>query len=82
MQESIQLVLDSAPFLLKGAWLTLQLSLGGMFLGLALGFMLAMMRLSSFYLFTVFPLLCFYFSWYAVDRSAIYDLLRITAIWY
>ena len=48
MQESIQLVLDSAPFLLKGAWLTLQLSLGGMFFGLALGFMLAMMRLSRF----------------------------------
>ena len=46
MQESIQLVLDSAPFLLKGAWFTLQLSLGGMFFGLALGFMLAMMRLS------------------------------------
>lgn len=48
MHESIQLVLDSAPFLLKGAWFTLQLSLGGMFFGLALGFMLAMMRLSSF----------------------------------
>ncbi|MDN0124143.1 cystine ABC transporter permease [Yersinia aleksiciae] len=48
MPESIQLVLDSAPFLLKGAWFTLQLSLGGMFFGLALGFMLAMMRLSSF----------------------------------
>ncbi|AJI93622.1 cystine ABC transporter permease [Yersinia ruckeri] len=54
MQESIQLVLDSAPFLLKGAWLTLQLSLGGMFLGLALGFMLAMMRLSSFLPFSLF----------------------------
>ncbi|HDL6968609.1 TPA: cystine ABC transporter permease [Yersinia enterocolitica] len=48
MQESIQLVLDSAPFLLKGAWFTLQLSLGGMFFGLALGFMLAMMQLSRF----------------------------------
>ncbi|MDN0110784.1 cystine ABC transporter permease [Yersinia mollaretii] len=48
MHESIQLVLDSAPFLLKGAWFTLQLSLGGMFFGLALGFLLAMMRLSSF----------------------------------
>ncbi|CNE36283.1 cystine ABC transporter permease [Yersinia nurmii] len=54
MQESIQLVLDSAPFLLKGAWLTLQLSLGGMFLGLALGFMLAMMRLSHFLPFSLF----------------------------
>jgi L-cystine transport system permease protein len=48
MQESIQLVVDSTPFLLKGAWFTLQLSLGGMFFGLALGFMLAMMRLSRF----------------------------------
>lgn len=48
MPESMQLVLDSAPFLLKGAWLTLQLSLGGMFFGLLLGFMLAMMRLSHF----------------------------------
>ncbi|ABS49175.1 inner membrane amino-acid ABC transporter permease protein yecS [Yersinia pseudotuberculosis IP 32953] len=53
MPESMQLVLDSAPFLLKGAWLTLQLSLGGMFLGLLLGFMLAMMRLSHFWPFSL-----------------------------
>lgn len=33
MQESIQLVIDSAPFLLKGAVFTLQLSIGGMFFG-------------------------------------------------
>ncbi len=46
MQESIQLALDSAPFLLRGALLTLQLSLGGMALGLILGFLLALMRLS------------------------------------
>ncbi|EPF6559713.1 MULTISPECIES: cystine ABC transporter permease [Serratia] len=46
MHESIQLALDSAPFLLKGAILTLQLSLGGMALGLLLGFLLALMRLS------------------------------------
>ena len=46
MQESIQLALDSAPFLLRGALLTLQLSLGGMALGLLLGFLLALMRLS------------------------------------
>lgn len=32
MQESIQLVIDSLPFLLKGAGYTLQLSIGGMFL--------------------------------------------------
>ncbi|MBU9847428.1 cystine ABC transporter permease [Rahnella ecdela] len=46
MQESIQLVLDSAPFLLKGTLFTLQLSLGGMVFGLILGFILALMRLS------------------------------------
>ena len=37
MQESIQLVIDSLPFLLKGAGYTLQLSIGGMFFGLLLG---------------------------------------------
>src|SRR5471030_3472566 len=49
MHESIQLVLDSAPFLLKGTLFTLQLSLGGMVFGLALGFILALMRLSKFW---------------------------------
>lgn len=49
MQESIQLVLDSAPFLLKGTLFTLQLSLGGMVFGLLLGFILALMRLSKFW---------------------------------
>ncbi len=49
MQESLQLVLDSAPFLLKGALFTLQLSIGGMFFGLILGFVLALMRLSRFW---------------------------------
>lgn len=49
MQESFRLVLDSAPFLLKGALFTLQLSIGGMFFGLLLGFMLALMRLSHFW---------------------------------
>lgn len=44
--ESIQLVIDSLPFLLKGAGYTLQLSIGGMFFGLLLGFILALMRLS------------------------------------
>lgn len=38
---------------MKGAWLTLQLSLGGMFFGLLLGFMLAMMRLSHFWPFSL-----------------------------
>ena len=46
MQESIQLVIDSLPFLLKGAGYTLQLSIGGMFFGLLLGFILTLMRLS------------------------------------
>ena len=46
MQESIQLVIDSAPYLFKGAVFTLQLSIGGMFFGLILGFILALMRLS------------------------------------
>ena len=49
MQESLKLVLDSAPFLLKGALFTLQLSIGGMFFGLVLGFVLALMRLSRFW---------------------------------
>ncbi|MGX9236011.1 cystine ABC transporter permease [Pantoea ananatis] len=49
MQESLQLVLDSAPFLLEGALFTLQLSIGGMFFGLILGFLLALMRLSRFW---------------------------------
>ena len=47
MHESIQLVIDSLPFLLKGAVFTLQLSIGGMFFGLVLGFVLALMRMSS-----------------------------------
>lgn len=46
MQESIDLVIESLPYLLKGAVFTLQLSIGGMFFGLLLGFILALMRLS------------------------------------
>lgn len=45
--ESLQLVADSAPFLLKGAGYTVLLSVGGMFFGLVLGFALALMRLSK-----------------------------------
>ena len=48
MGEAFQLALDSAPFLLKGAYYTVILSLGGMFFGLLLGFGLALMRLSRF----------------------------------
>ncbi|CAK9885183.1 MAG: L-cystine transport system permease protein YecS [Candidatus Erwinia impunctatus] len=47
MSDSLQLVLDSAPLLLKGALFTLQLSIGGMFFGLLLGGVLALMRLLS-----------------------------------
>ena len=46
MLDSIQLVIDSPPFLLKGAVFTLQLSIGGKFFGLVLGFILALMRMS------------------------------------
>ncbi|MEK1938890.1 MAG: cystine ABC transporter permease [Pseudomonas sp.] len=46
MEESLQLALNSAPFLLKGAIYTIVLSLGGMFFGMLLGFALALMRLS------------------------------------
>nr|WP_170842760.1 cystine ABC transporter permease [Pseudomonas panipatensis] len=45
MDASLQLALDSAPFLLKGAVFTVVLSVGGMFFGLLLGFLLALMRL-------------------------------------
>lgn len=48
IDESLQLALDSAPFLLKGAVFTVVLSVGGMFFGLLLGFALALMRLYGF----------------------------------
>ncbi|BAN45929.1 cystine ABC transporter permease [Metapseudomonas resinovorans] len=48
IEASLQLALDSAPFLLKGAVFTVVLSLGGMFFGLLLGFVLALMRLYGF----------------------------------
>ncbi|MDT4801453.1 L-cystine transport system permease protein YecS [compost metagenome] len=48
IETSLQLALDSAPFLLKGAVFTVVLSLGGMFFGLLLGFVLALMRLYGF----------------------------------
>ncbi len=48
MQESLQLVIDSAPYLLKGAVFTLQLSIGGMFfLACCSVFLLALMRMSK-----------------------------------
>ncbi len=49
IEGSLKLVLDSLPFLLKGAWWTVVLSLGGMFFGLLLGFGLALLRLYAFW---------------------------------
>lgn len=48
IEESLQLAMDSAPYLLKGAMYTVVLSIGGMLFGLLLGFMFALMRLSRF----------------------------------
>jgi L-cystine transport system permease protein len=41
------LILQSLPFLLKGAVYTVELSIGGMVFGLSLGFIIALMRLSK-----------------------------------
>jgi cystine transport system permease protein len=49
IDSSLQLALDSLPFLLKGAWWTVVLSLGGMFFGLLLGFGLALLRLYGYW---------------------------------
>lgn len=46
MDAAIDLVMQSAPFLLKGAVYTVGLSVGGMVLGLILAFLVALMRLS------------------------------------
>ncbi len=82
MQESIQLVIESLPYLLKGAVFTLQLSIGGMFFGLLLGFVLALMRMSP--LWPVRWLARFISRFFAArrHRPVIYDSLRLAAIWY
>ena len=49
IEASLQLALDSLPFLLKGTLWTVILSLGGMFFGLLLGFALALMRLYGYW---------------------------------
>ena len=49
IDSSLQLVLHSLPFLLKGAWWTVVLSLGGMIFGLLLGFGLALLRLYGYW---------------------------------
>lgn len=46
MTFNFALLVQSVPLLLKGAGYTVLLSLGGMFFGLILGFILALMRLS------------------------------------
>lgn len=45
MEDNLQLIIQSVPALLRGAIFTLELSVGGMFLGLILGFLLALTRL-------------------------------------
>jgi cystine transport system permease protein len=49
IETSLQLALDSLPFLLKGTLWTVVLSLGGMFFGLLLGFALALLRLYGYW---------------------------------
>jgi cystine transport system permease protein len=46
VNATVDLLVQSAPFLLKGAGYTIELSFGGMLFGLALGLALALMRLS------------------------------------
>ncbi len=48
MNAQVQLLIDSAPLLLKGAGYTIELSVGAMVLGLALGLAVALLRLSPF----------------------------------
>jgi cystine transport system permease protein len=46
-ENSLNLILESLPFLAKGVVYTIELSVGGMFFGLLFGFLLALMRLSN-----------------------------------
>ena len=46
MNFHLDLIIESAPFLLKGAGYTIELSVGGMVFGLILGLAVALMRLS------------------------------------
>lgn len=46
MEATFQIVREAMPFLLKGMYFTVILSLGGMLFGFLLGFSLALMRLS------------------------------------
>jgi len=53
MQAGLDLVWQSAPFLLRGVVYTIGLSIGSMFLGLILGFLVALARLSKRKIFTI-----------------------------
>ncbi|VUC78763.1 ABC transporter membrane protein [Salmonella enterica] len=82
MQESIQLVIESLPYLLKGAVFTLQLSIGGMFFWSAAGICAgADADVSAMAGSLAGALLYLDFSRYAAYRPVIYDLLRPAAIW-
>lgn len=82
MQESIQLVIDSLPFLLKGAGYTLQLSIGGMFWLTAGIYSRADALVTRLACALAGAFLYLHLPWYATHRTAVYDLLRFTAVWY
>ena len=48
MPNSLDVVVEALPYLLKGTIYTVELTLGGMFFGLLLGLALALMRLSPY----------------------------------
>ncbi|XPE53077.1 ABC transporter permease subunit [Shigella flexneri] len=70
------------PFLLKGAGYTLQLSIGGMFFGLLLGFLCALMRLSPIW--PVRWLARFYISIFRGTPliGQLFIIIRPAAVWY
>lgn len=53
MQDSLELIIQSLPLLMKGVVFTLELSIGGMFFGLILGFILALTRLYAYWPFAL-----------------------------
>lgn len=53
MQASIDLIVQSAPYLLRGVVYTIGLSIGSMVFGLLLGFFIALARLSRSYLLNI-----------------------------
>ena len=72
MQESIQLVIDSLPFLLKGAGYTLQLSIGGMFFWLtARVYSRADAPVANLARALAGAFIYLYFSWYTAHRTTV-----------